>query len=128
IAGFQFPYTFRWVERKLRIDDAIGTIACHLASGVIGGFLAGLYGQLFWWGVLPATWVHPGGDLLGGTTIPTLGIQLCGFLALLLYGLPAAYGMFKLCDRLIGVRSSPDDERQGLDLAEHAIEAYPKES
>jgi Amt family ammonium transporter len=125
VAGFQFPYTFRWVERTLRIDDAIGTIACHLASGVIGGIMAGIYGQLFWWGVLPDGWIHPGGDLLGGTTIPTLGIQICGFFALLVYGLPAGYFIFKICDRLVGVRSSPDDERQGLDVAEHNIEAYP---
>lgn len=127
IAGFQFPYTFRWVERTLRIDDAIGTIACHLASGILGGLLAGLYGQLFWWGLLPAGWVHPGGELAGGTTIPTLGIQVCGFCALLVYGLPAGYGIFWVCDRLVGVRSSPDEERQGLDMAEHNIEAYPRE-
>jgi Amt family ammonium transporter len=127
VAGFQFPYTFRWVERTLRIDDAIGTIACHLASGIIGGLMAGIYGQLFWWGALPATWVHPGGEMAGGTTIPTLGIQLCGFVTLMLYGLPAGYGIFKLCDLLIGVRSSPDEEQQGLDMAEHNIEAYPHE-
>jgi Amt family ammonium transporter len=127
IAGFQFPYTFRWVERTLRIDDAIGTIACHLASGIIGGLMAGIYGQLFWWGVLPDGWVHPGGDLLGGTTIPTFGIQLCGFVALLVYGLPAGYGIFWLCDKLIGVRSAPEDEHQGLDQAEHGLEAYPTE-
>ena len=125
IAGFQFPYTFKFVERTLRIDDAIGTVACHLASGLIGGLLAGLYGQAFWWGWLPANWVHPGGDLIGGTTIPTLGIQLLGFCSVWLYGVPAAYLVFKLCDKLIGVRSSPDEEREGLDLAEHGIEAYP---
>ena len=125
VAGFQFPYTFRWVERTLRIDDAIGTIACHLASGVIGGIMAGIYGQLFWWGLLPQGWVHPGGDLAGGTTIPTLGIQICGFLSLLVYGLPAGYFIFKVCDWMVGVRSTPDEERQGLDMAEHNIEAYP---
>ena len=127
IAGFQFPYTFRWVERTLRIDDAIGTIACHLASGILGGFMAGIYGQLFWWGVLPMSWVHPGGELAGGTTIPTFGIQLLGFFALVVYGLPAGYGIFKLCDLLIGVRSTPDEEREGLDMAEHNIEAYPRD-
>jgi Amt family ammonium transporter len=115
------------VERTLKIDDAIGTIACHLASGVIGGLMAGIYGQLFWWGVLPPEWIHPGGELQGGTSIPTLGIQICGFLALVVYGLPVSYAMFKICDKLIGVRSKPEDERTGLDLAEHGLEAYPAE-
>ncbi len=128
VAGFQFPYTFNFVERKLKIDDAIGTIACHLASGLIGGLLAGLYGQAFWWGWLPATWVHPGGDLIGGTTIPTFGIQFLGFLSVWVYGLPAGYLAFKLCDKLIGIRSSSDEERQGLDVAEHGIEAYANDN
>ena len=127
VAGFQFPYTFRWVERTLKIDDAIGTIACHLASGVIGGLMAGIYGQLFWWGVLPPDWIHPGGEMQGGTSIPTLGIQICGFLALIVYGLPVAYATFKICDKLLGVRSKPEDERTGLDRAEHGLEAYPAE-
>jgi len=125
VAGFQFPYTFLYVERKLRVDDAIGTVACHLASGLIGGLLAGLYGQLFWWGALPASWVHPGGEMAGGTTIPTFGIQFLGFLSVFLYGVPAAWLTFKACDKLVGVRSPPDDERQGLDIAEHGLEAYP---
>jgi Amt family ammonium transporter len=127
-AGFQFPYTFRFVERRLKIDDAIGTIACHLASGLIGGLMGGLYGQAFWWGLLPETWVHPGGAMAGGTTIPTLGIQVLGFLSVFAYGLPAGYLVFKLCDKLVGVRSSADDERMGLDRAEHNIEAYPDDS
>ena len=128
VAGFQFPYTFKWVERTLKIDDAIGTIACHLASGIIGGVLAGVYGQAFWWGWLPATWVHPGGELAGGTAIPTIGIQLAGFVALLVYGLPMAYGAFKIADKVAGVRPSAEDEQMGLDLAEHGMEAYPSDS
>lgn len=128
VAGFQFPYTFLYVERKLKIDDAIGTIACHLASGLIGGLLAGIYGQLFWWGVLPQSWVHPGGDLAGGTTIPTFGVQFLGFLSVWIYGLPMGWLTFKICDKLVGVRATPDEERQGLDLSEHNIEAYPGDS
>jgi len=128
VAGFQFPYTFLFVERRLKIDDAIGTIACHLASGLIGGLLAGLYGQAFWWGLLPASWVHPGGDLAGGTSIPTFGIQFVGFLSVWAYGLPMGWLLFKTCDKLIGVRPSAEEEQKGLDLAEHNIEAYPGDS
>lgn len=44
VAGFQFPYTLRWVEHKLKIDDAIGTIPCHMASGLVGGIMTGIWG------------------------------------------------------------------------------------
>ena len=57
----------------------------------------------------------------------TLGIQLSGFFMLLLYGLPVAYGLFWVCDKLVGVRASAEDEHAGLDLAEHGLEAYGKD-
>jgi Amt family ammonium transporter len=124
-AGAQFPFTLRFVEHRLRLDDAIGTIACHAASGAVGGLLAGVWGQLFWWGAIPIEWVHPGAALLSGTFVPTLAIQLVGMFALLLWALPTAFVTFKLLDKLIGCRVSAEDEHQGLDLAEHGIEAYP---
>jgi Amt family ammonium transporter len=124
-AGAQFPFTLRFVEHRLRLDDAIGTIACHAASGAVGGVLAGVWGQLFWAGLIPLSWVHPGGAMASGTFIPTLGIQIVGMVCLMLWALPVGYLTFKLIDRLVGCRVSPEDEHQGLDLAEHGIEAYP---
>ena len=47
--------------------------------------------------------------------------------AVAVYGLPVAYAMFKICDKVVGVRSKPEDERTGLDRAEHGLEAYPAE-
>jgi Amt family ammonium transporter len=126
LAGAQFPLTLRFVEHRLKLDDAIGTIACHACSGTLGGILAGVWGQLFWWGVIPMSWVHPGGGLASGTTIPTLGIQLAGLVALVLWAVPSAYLTFKAIDKVVGCRVSPEDEAQGLDLAEHGIEAYPR--
>ena len=125
-AGAQFPFTLRFVEHRLRLDDAIGTIACHACSGALGGILAGVWGQLFWWGAIPLEWVHPGAGLIGGTFIPTLAIQLVGTVALFAWALPMAYLMFKVIDKTVGCRVSDDDELQGLDLSQHGIEAYPK--
>lgn len=126
VAGFQFPYTFAFVERRLKLDDAIGTIACHLASGLIGTLAAGIYGQLFWWGVLPDAAVHPGGEMLGGSTIPTLGVELGGLVALFAWGVPAALATFWICDKLVGCRPTLEEEQQGLDVSEHGLEAYPE--
>jgi Amt family ammonium transporter len=125
-AGAQFPFSLRFVEHRLKLDDAIGTVACHACSGAVGGVMAGIYGQLFWWGWLPATWVHPGGAMVSGSFIPTLPIQLIGIVVLILWAVPSAYLMFKLIDRTVGGRVSDEDELQGLDLAEHGIEAYPR--
>lgn len=126
VAGFQFPYTFAWVERRLKLDDAIGTIACHLASGLIGTLAAGVFGQLFWWGLLPGGAVHPGGDLAGGSTIPTLGVELAGLVALAAWAVPSAIATFWLIDKLVGCRVDEEAEQRGLDVAEHGLEAFPE--
>jgi Amt family ammonium transporter len=38
------------------------------------------------------------------------------------------YLILKVCDGLIGMRVSPDDEEQGLDLSQHGEEGYIFES
>lgn len=125
-AGFQFPFTLKFVEEKLRIDDAIGTIPCHTASGLVGCIMAGIWGQLFWWGIIPLEWVHPGHGLLGGSFVPTLGIELAGICVLFLWALPTAYMTFRVIDKLVGARVSKEAEIAGLDISEHGVSAYPE--
>ena len=125
-AGAQFPFTLRFIEHRLRIDDAIGTVACHAMSGLCGGVMAGLWGQLFWSGAIPLAWVHPGGGLLAGSTIPTMAVELVGMGCLIAWALPIGYLTFRVIDRWVGCRVDEEDELKGLDLAEHGIEAYPQ--
>ncbi len=125
-AGAQFPFSLRFIEHRVKLDDAIGTIACHACSGAVGTLLAGLWGQLFWWGAIPTSWVHPGGAMAGGTFIPTFAIEVAGMVALVLWALPMSYLMFRLIDATVGCRPSEEEELQGLDLSEHGIEAYPR--
>ena len=45
--------------------------------------------------------------------------------AAFLWVFPTAFLMFKLIDKTIGLRVSPEEEMEGLDLAEHGGNAYP---
>ncbi len=45
--------------------------------------------------------------------------------ACFLWTFPAALVMFKLIDKTIGLRVSPEEELEGLDYAEHGGIAYP---
>ncbi|WP_230742404.1 ammonium transporter [Methanooceanicella nereidis] len=126
VAGFQFPLVLRFVEETLKIDDAIGTIPCHTMSGIVGVLMAGIWGQLFWWGIIPMDWVHPGGSMIGGSFIPTIGIQIIGILILLIWAIPIGLAAFWVIDRLVGARVSKQDELCGLDIAEHGVTAYPE--
>ncbi|MDF1521367.1 MAG: ammonium transporter [Trueperaceae bacterium] len=85
---------------RLRVDDPVGAISVHGVAGV--------------WGTL-AVAVFGGGNL---------GVQLLGTLVYAAGALVASYAIFMLLKATVGVRVSPSEEVEGLDLAEHGLPAY----
>ena len=117
------------VLEYLRVDDPIGAVPVHMFAGLagtmsLGLFGAGIYGLPTSTGVDVETFTVTG--LFYGGAGHTLLVQaygtfgVCG--ATLLAGLVLMYGV-KLTGTL---RVSEAGERQGLDLHEHGIVAYPE--
>lgn len=94
--------------RRLRIDDAVDAIAVHGLGGVWGLLAAGLFYQ---------------GDLFDGARVM---VQLLGALATFAWAFPVAWLLFKLIDRLIGLRAPTLNEQRGLDATEHHEIGYPE--
>ena len=105
VAGIIVVLSVLFFER-IRIDDPVGAISVHGVNGAWGTLAAGIFN-------------------LGGTSVKIIGVQLLGITACFLWVFPAAYLMFKLIDKTIGLRVSPEEEMEGLDLSEHAGNAYP---
>jgi Amt family ammonium transporter len=91
---------------KIKIDDPVGAISVHGVCGAWGTLAAGIFN-------------------IGGTSAKIIGVQLLGIAACLLWVFPAAFLMFKLIDKTVGLRVSPEEELEGLDLTEHGGNAYP---
>ena len=91
---------------KIRIDDPVGAISVHGVCGAWGTLAAGIFN-------------------IGGTSLKIIGIQLLGIGAAFIWVFPTAFLMFKLIDKTVGLRVSPEEELEGLDLAEHGGNAYP---
>jgi len=91
---------------KLRIDDPVGAISVHGVCGAWGTLAAGIFN-------------------IGGTSVKIIGVQLLGIGACFLWVFPTAFLMFKLIDKTVGLRVSPEEEMEGLDFTEHASNAYP---
>ncbi len=91
---------------KIRIDDPVGAISVHGVCGAWGTLAAGIFN-------------------LGGTSLKIIGVQVLGILACFLWVFPAAFIMFKLIDKTVGLRVSAEEELEGLDAAEHGGHAYP---
>ncbi|HAQ58923.1 MAG TPA: ammonium transporter, partial [Opitutae bacterium] len=53
------------------------------------------------------------------------GIQLIGTLSVSAFAFIFAYVVFSILKVAMGVRVSPEEEAEGLDIGEHGQEAYP---
>jgi Amt family ammonium transporter len=91
---------------KIRIDDPVGAVSVHGVNGAWGTLAAGIFN-------------------LGGTSIKIIGVQVLGIAACFLFVFPAAFLMFKLIEKTVGLRVSAEEELEGLDLSEHGGNAYP---
>jgi Amt family ammonium transporter len=110
IGGILVVYAVLFIDR-VRIDDPVGALSVHLVNGIFGTAAVGLFDVTngFFYG--------------GGSRL--LGIQLLGILAVGAF-VAAASGLAWLALKAtIGVRVAVDEERAGLDVGEHGMEAYP---
>ncbi len=104
---------------KLKLDDPVGALSVHLVNGVWGTLAVGL----FYDGAIAA--------MAAGVTTPTTRwvqtfVQLQGILAVGAFTLAGSFALW-LVVRLItsGLRVTPDQEAEGIDISTHGNEAYP---
>ncbi|MDL1982941.1 MAG: ammonium transporter [Deltaproteobacteria bacterium] len=91
---------------RIKVDDPVGAISVHGVNGAWGTLAAGIFN-------------------MGGTSAKIIGVQLLGIAACFVWTFTAAYILFKIIDMTIGLRVSAEEEAKGLDLSEHAGNAYP---
>lgn len=95
-----------FVERTLRIDDAVGAIGVHAFAGVTGTLLLAL--------------LAPVDQLPAGGRLAQLHVQLVGVGVNFYWSFGLGYAFFWAADRLMRIRVSAKEEEDGLNLAEHA--------
>lgn len=101
-----------WVERKLRIDDAVGAVAVHGAAGFLGLLYVGIFAAGFPTGV-----DNVESSMLG---------QLVGILTFFPLGFLPGYGIAWLLKKFDLLRVPPEVEVTGLDLANFDTDFYPE--
>jgi ammonium transporter, Amt family len=105
VAGVLVMFSVLFFD-KIRVDDPVGAISVHGVCGAWGTLSAGIFA-------------------IDGLSLSVIGVQLLGIVACFLWVFPTTFIMFKLIAKTIGLRVSPEEELEGLDLAEHAGNAYP---
>ena len=104
---------------RVHIDDPVGATAVHLCCGVFGTICVGLFSQE---GVTSLSTVD--GLFFGGGFGP-LGIQLLGVVVIGAFSFLSSGLVWLVLKKTIGIRVSPEEEIQGLDIGEHGNVAYP---
>jgi Amt family ammonium transporter len=124
VAGLLTPVAVMALERRFRVDDPVGAISVHGVCGIWGALALGLFAD----GSYGAGWngvEGPVRGLLFGDP-RQLAAQCIGIAANALFVFPAAYGFFRLLDRVLGNRVPAEVEWAGLDTVEMGSEAYPR--
>ena len=95
----------------LKIDDPVGAISVHGVCGAFGTAALGLF--------------HTEQGLLYGGGGAFLATQLLGVAAVFVFCVATGGVLFYAIKQTIGLRVSPEEELEGLDLGEHGASAYP---
>ena len=108
-------FSIEFIEKKLKIDDAIGAASVH---GVVG----------FWGTIVIGLWGIDGDSPIGlfnGGGSAQLVSQLTGGLAYAVWAVVLSFIVFGILKKTVGLRVTEEEEVAGLDISEHGSIAYP---
>jgi Amt family ammonium transporter len=107
VAGALVFFSVLFIDTKLKVDDPVGAISVHLVCGIWGTLAVGIFAA------------QP--DVEGGRSLVTqaIGVGATGVFCVIF----AAVSIM-IVKATLGLRVSEEEELGGLDLGEHAMEAY----
>ena len=115
IGGIIVVFSIEFIEKKLKIDDAIGAVSVHGIAGFWGTIVIGL------WGVDGDTGI----GLFNGGGASQFIAQLTGAVAYMVWAIVLSFIVFSVLKYTIGLRVTEEEEIRGLDISEHGSIAYP---
>ena len=124
IAGILLCISVFFVERVMRVDDPVGAISVHGVNGAWGVLSLGLFAD--------GTY----GEGFNGVSGTVKGLfygdasqffaQVIGTATNIIFVFVVMYVFFKVLDKIVPLRVSPEMELEGLDQSEVGVTAYPE--
>jgi ammonia channel protein AmtB len=110
--GMLAVWSGTWIEKKLRVDDAVGAVAVHGVCGFYGVFLVGIFA---------------GGFPTGLNNVESsFGGQLMGMLAFFPLAFLPGFIVSWILKHFNLLRVPPEVELEGLDMAEFQADFFPE--
>ena len=107
LAGVLVVVAVEFFDQKLKIDDPVGAISVHGVCGAFGTIVTGLFATK--------------DGLFYGAGSSFLMTQIIGVVTVAIYVAVAMTIIFRVLDKLIGLRVSEAEEIKGLDMEEHGL-------
>jgi Amt family ammonium transporter len=104
---------------KYGYDDSLDAFGVHGVGGLAGALLTGVFAREASYG---GAVTGANGLLYGNAKL--LGIQALACAASVVYSVAVTFVILKVIDKLVGLRVTASDEREGLDTTQHGEEGY----
>jgi Amt family ammonium transporter len=101
---------------KYGYDDSLDAFGVHGVGGLSGALLTGVFAQ--------KKLNDAGNDGLLFGNMGQLGVQALACVASGLYAIVVTFVILRVIDKLVGLRVTEGDEREGLDTSQHGEEGY----
>lgn len=112
VCGTVMIFAVDFIDHKLKIDDPVGASSVHGVCGSLGTIMTGL--------------LAVDGGLFYGGGFGFLGAQIFGAVVIGAWAAVMGYIIFKVFDKVHGLRVPKRIEEEGLDVYEHGESAYNK--
>ena len=117
VSGLLVCFGVWFCDYVIRVDDPVGAVAVHFCNGLWGTIAVGLF----------ATTSAPSCEINGlfyGGGVHQLILQLTGVGSVLLWTDVTMFIVFKVIDKIFGLRVTDQEQLDGLDIHEHGMNAY----
>lgn len=117
VSGLLVCFGVWFCDYVIRVDDPVGAVAVHFCNGLWGTIAVGLFATTS----APSCEIN---GLLYGGGVHQLLLQLTGVGSVLLWTGVTMFIVFKLIDKIFGLRVTDQEQLDGLDIHEHGMNAY----
>jgi len=118
VAGVVCFWAATSLKHMLGYDDSLDAFGVHGVGGIIGALLTGVFA----YGPLSATDTAKDGVYIGG--MAQFEMQCIAVAATLIYSGIGTFILLKITDAIVGLRTSADEEREGMDIVLHGEQVF----
>ena len=123
IAGFACLWGVTGLKKLLGADDSLDVFGVHGVGGIVGALLTGVFNTQALGGPgLVGDWVTA--SVTSNGIGAQVWIQLKAVMLTIVWSGVVSIAAFFIVDKVIGLRVTEEDEREGLDISAHGETAY----